>query len=184
MDYVFSHSRTCVLYMNGKLSPRDVPLQELSLIIDLLSAWHNLTHGDNEYPTIMASKWCQPKHPWWKWVSRHHGDKGISIETYITLHHEYISHKIDTNILHHTSRTNRNNIVHLIENDQRSTWQQHFIYLNYNSEWRMEYSILGSECTIKIVALNGIESTVHTLKSDTITPIWKLLKNRRLSCKN
>ena len=128
MDFVFCHTRTCSLYISAKVSLWDVPLYELSLTIDLLSAWYNLIHGDNEYPTTMASKVSQPKHTWCQWVSRH---KGISIKTYIKIHDEYISHEIDAKILHHTSSRNRNNIVHLTANYQISTWQQHFIYLNF-----------------------------------------------------
>jgi len=124
MDNVFWQERTCALYMSGKVSPQDILLLELSLTINLLWAWHKLTHGDNEYASIMASKGSQPKHPWWEWVSHHRGNKGISIKTYIKIHDEYISHEIDTNILHHTSRRNQNNIAHITENYQRITCKQ------------------------------------------------------------
>ena len=38
MDYVFCHTRTCALYMSGKVSPRDVPLTGILTQEGFLSA--------------------------------------------------------------------------------------------------------------------------------------------------
>ena len=68
------------------------------------------------------------KHTWGQWVSRQHGNKGISNNIKQSMIENYISHQDKNKIPHQTSNMDLYNIMHLGAKRQRSTWS-HCIYL-------------------------------------------------------